>query len=77
MWESGGRKGKKSGKRADCARKKGPGALWEKRDPESLKQERIPQAKPVLQAVRMVLMEQKMWDSSEQCWQRTSFCNFR
>lgn len=30
--------------------RKDPGALWEKRDPESLKQERIPQAKPVLQA---------------------------
>lgn len=31
MWESGGRKGKKSGKRADCAGKKEPGALWEKK----------------------------------------------
>lgn len=30
MWESSGRKGKKSGKRADCAGKKGPRALWEK-----------------------------------------------
>lgn len=30
MWESGGRKGKKSGKRADCAGKKGARALWEK-----------------------------------------------
>lgn len=30
MWESGGRKGKESSERADCAGKKGPRALWEK-----------------------------------------------